>query len=203
MKAFVTKTAPAFAGKVWNSRASEFKDVTLDTFKGKNLLLVFYPLNFTFVCPTEIKALSDRVKAFEERNTHVLCCSVDSHWSHRAWATYPKENGGFGGELQVDLLSDLSKNIARDYGVLLDAGIALRGTYLIDSQSTLRHMSINDNGVGRNMDEYLRLVDAFNHHLKHGEVCPASWKKSGDPTMDPTHASKKTQEYWNKEFKKN
>ena len=201
MRATIQKAAPFFQGKAWSSVANDFRDVSLDTYKGKNLLLMFYPLDFTFVCPTEIKALSDRVKQFEERNTSVLCCSVDSHWTHRAWATHPQEHGGFGGSLKLDLLSDLTKSIARDYGVLVEeAGLALRGTFLIDGQSILRHVSINDLGVGRNMDEYLRLVDAFNHNLKYGEVCPASWKQKGDATLENTHASKKTQEYWKKEF---
>ena len=203
MKAAVTKAAPFFKGKVWSSKGKEFKDVSLDTYKGKNLLLVFYPLDFTFVCPTEILALSDRVKQFEERNCHVLCCSIDSHFSHRAWASATKETGGFANELQIDLLSDMTRSISRDYGVLHEEnGFALRGTYLIDSNSILRHLSINDTGVGRNMDEYLRLVDAFNFNQKNGEVCPASWKEKGDPTMVQDHTSKKTQEYWQKEFSK-
>lgn len=202
MKAVVQKAAPFFKGKVWSSKAKDFKDVSLDTYKGKNLLLVFYPLDFTFVCPTEIKALSERVKQFEEKNCEVLCCSVDSHFSHRAWATYPKDLGGFENSLQLDLLSDLTKSISRDYGVLVEeAGLALRGSFLIDKDSILRHLSINDTGVGRNMDEYLRLVDAFNYSAKYGEVCPASWKKKGDSTMDPSHSSGKTQDYWKKDFK--
>ena len=202
MKAVVQKAAPFFKGKAWSSKIKDFKEVSLDTFKGKNLLLVFYPLDFTFVCPTEIKALSERVSQFEDKNCEVLCCSVDSHFSHRAWATYPKEQGGFDNSLQVDLLSDLTKSISRDYGVLNeDAGFALRGSFLIDKDSILRHLSINDTGVGRNMDEYLRLVDAFNFTAKYGEVCPASWKKKGDSTMEQSHSSDKTKAYWNKDFK--
>jgi peroxiredoxin (alkyl hydroperoxide reductase subunit C) len=202
MKAVVQKAAPFFKGKAWSSKAKDFKDVTLETYKGKNLLLMFYPLDFTFVCPTEIKALSDRVKQFEERDCSVLCCSVDSHFSHRAWASFPADQGGFDGKLELDLLSDLTKNISRDYGVLNEeAGLALRGTFLIDKDSILRHLSINDLGVGRNMDEYLRLVDAFNFTAKYGEVCPASWKKKGDATMDASHTSSKTQEFWKKDFK--
>jgi alkyl hydroperoxide reductase subunit AhpC len=203
MKAAVQKAAPFFKGKVWSTKLKDFKDVSLDTYKGKNLLLVFYPLDFTFVCPTEIEALNQRVKQFEDKNCQVLCCSTDSHFSHRAWATIPKEQGGFNNQLNIDLLSDYTKSIARDYGVLVEeAGIALRGTFLIDDKSILRHLSINDTGVGRNMDEYLRLVDAFNYSAKHGEVCPASWKQKGDATMVTDHTNKKTQEYWQKEFKK-
>jgi peroxiredoxin (alkyl hydroperoxide reductase subunit C) len=165
----------------------------LDQYEGKNLLLVFYPLDFTFVCPTEIEALNKRHKDFKSLNTEILCCSVDSHYSHKAWASVPREHGGFGGDLEIDLMSDLTKSISRDYGVLLeDVGISLRGTFLIDEKSVLKHISINDNNVGRNMDEYLRLVEAFNFSKKHGEVCPATWKKSGDPTMVTDHSNKKT-----------
>lgn len=203
MKAIVQKAAPMFRGKAWSSKLNDFRDVSLESYKGKNLLMVFYPLDFTFVCPTEIKALSDRVAQFEERDCNVICCSVDSHFSHRAWASYPSDKGGFDGKLQVDLLSDITKNISRDYGVLNEeAGIALRGTFLIDKDSILRHVSINDLGVGRNMDEYLRLVDAFNFSAKYGEVCPATWKKKGDATMEGSHSSSKTQEFWKKEFTK-
>ena len=110
-------------------------------------------------------------------------------------------NGGFGGDLNVDLLSDLGGQIATDYGVLNDGGLALRGTFLIDSNQVLKHLSINDPDVGRNMDEYLRLVDAFNYAAEHGEVCPAKWKKAGDATLVNTHDDERTQTYWRQYLK--
>ena len=119
-----------------------------------------------------------------------------SKFSEIFFLIFSLRNGGFGGDLNVDLLSDLGANISRDYGVLNDIGLALRGTFLIDSNQVLKHLSINDPDVGRNMDEYLRLVEAFNYAAEHGEVCPARWRKAGDATMHTDHSSEKTQDYW-------
>ena len=203
MRALVSKTAPYFKGKVYSGAKKTFEDVNLTQFKGKYLLLSFYPLDFTFVCPTEILEINKLKPEFEKRNCNVLMCSTDSHFSHKAWVETPKEKGGFGNELQIDLLSDFTKEISSDYGVLLEeSGVALRGSFLIDPDQVLRHSTINDLPVGRNMDEYLRLIDAFDFVAKHGEVCPAKWKKPGDPTMKGSHEAKETQEYWKKHFSK-
>lgn len=196
IKASVMKAAPFFEGMAWSNATQAFKKVKLTDYAGKNLLLVFYPLNFTFVCPTEINELDKRSKEFKDLNTEILCCSVDSHHSHRAWSLVPRQDGGFGGDLGLDLLSDLTQKISTDYGVLTDMGLSLRGTFLIGEDQTLKHMSVNDPSVGRNMDEYLRLVEAYNWSLKHGDVCPANWKKGGDPVMKGDMNAKSTQDWW-------
>jgi len=192
----VQKHAPAFtADSVING---EFKTITLNDFKGKYLVIFFYPLDFTFVCPTEITAFSDRVDEFRNINCEVLAISVDSKFSHLAWTNTPRKQGGLG-KMKIPLVSDLTKQISKDYGVLLedgeDAGVSLRGLFILNEKGIIRHISINDLPVGRNVDETLRLVQAFQHTDKHGEVCPSGWKP-GDATMfaDPT----KSKEYFKK-----
>lgn len=186
MEARIQKLAPDFTTKAVVN--GEFKDLTLSEFRGKKyVILFFYPLDFTFVCPTEITAFSDQIADFEKRNCQVLGCSVDSHYTHLAWINTPRKEGGLG-ELKYPLLSDLSKQIARDYGVLLDDGtVALRGLFLIDKEGVLRHILINDLPIGRSVDEAIRILDALQFFEQHGEVCPANWKP-GDPTMqaDPS-----------------
>jgi len=182
MAAFVTQPAPDFKATALVN--GEFKDITLSQFKGKKVVLFFYPLDFTFVCPTEILAFSDAVKEFEARDTQVLGVSVDSHFSHWAWANTEIKNGGIKG-VSFPLVSDLSKSIAADYNVLLPGGIALRGLFLVDEAGILRHITVNDLPLGRNVEEVLRVVDALDFHTKNGEVCPANWKK-GDKAMKPT-----------------
>ena len=182
MAAFVTQPAPDFKATALVN--GEFKDITLSQFKGKKVVLFFYPLDFTFVCPTEILAFSDAIKEFEARNTQVLGVSVDSHFSHWAWANTEIKNGGIKG-VSFPLVSDLSKSIAADYNVLLPGGIALRGLFLIDEEGNLRHITVNDLPLGRNVEEVLRVLDALDFHNQHGEVCPANWKK-GDKAMKPT-----------------
>ncbi|BDU77743.1 peroxiredoxin [Mesoterricola sediminis] len=182
MAAFVTQPAPDF--KATALVDGQFKDVTLGEFKGKKVVLFFYPLDFTFVCPTEIIAFSDAVKEFEARNTQVLGVSVDSHFSHWAWANTERAQGGIKG-LSFPLVSDLNKKIASDYNVLLDGGIALRGLFIIDEKGVLRHITVNDLPLGRNVEEVLRVLDALDFHTQHGEVCPANWKK-GEKAMKPT-----------------
>lgn len=139
-------------------------------------ILFFYPLDFTFVCPSEILAHDHRVAAFAERNTKIIGVSIDSHFTHLAWKNTPVEKGGLG-KIQFPLVADLTKEIARSYGVLINDAVALRGTFLIDKEGNVRHQVVNDLPLGRNVDEALRLVDALQFHEEHGEVCPAGWSK--------------------------
>jgi peroxiredoxin 3 len=165
--ALVQKPAPNFQGTAVVN--NDFKEIKLADFKGKYLVLFFYPLDFTFVCPTEIIAFSDRIEEFRKLNTEVVGVSVDSHFSHLAWNNTSRKNGGLGGN-KYPLLADLTKEISRDYGVLLeDAGISLRGLFLIDPQGVLRQITVNDLPVGRSVDETLRLIKAFQFVEKHGE----------------------------------
>jgi alkyl hydroperoxide reductase subunit AhpC len=178
----VQKPAPDFTATA--VVGGEFKQLTLSKFRGKYVLLFFYPLDFTFVCPTEIVAFSDRIAEFEKRGCQVLGASVDSHYSHLAWIKTPRKEGGLG-DLKYPLLSDLNKTISREYGVLLDdGGVALRGLFLIDREGIIRHITINDLPLGRNVDEALRVLDALQFYEKNGEVCPANWKP-GAETIKP------------------
>ena len=160
------------------------KEMKLSDFKGRYIVLFFYPLDFTFVCPTEILSISDRIEEFRERGTEVIGVSVDSPYSHIAWRNTPRKKGGIG-DIAYPLVSDLDKSISAKYGVLLEKpGIALRGLFIIDKQLKLRHITINDLPLGRNVDEVLRVLDAVQFSEKHGEVCPANWKR-GDEGMKP------------------
>lgn len=141
------------------------------------------PLAATFVCATEIPALSDKAADFKKINTEVVICSVDSVFSQHAWTQVPKNKGGIG-QLNVPLMADLSHNIGKAYNCLLDGGHHLRATYIIDDKGIVRHITMNDPPVGRNIDDIYRLVEAFQYVDKHGEVCPANWKK-GDKTIKP------------------
>jgi len=201
MSHLVKRAAPYFEGTVWSNASKSFKNVNLHDFKGKNLLILFYPLNWTFVCPTEINELDKNLAKFKEMNTEVLVCSVDSQHSHKAWSEAPRENGGFAGTLELDMLSDLSKKISADYGVLFNDSIALRATVMIGDDQVVKHVSCNDTDVGRNMDEYVRLVDAYNYVKKHGDVCPATWKKEGDAVMSGA-MNDKTKDYFKNFHKK-
>ncbi|KAK8378440.1 hypothetical protein O3P69_011146 [Scylla paramamosain] len=189
----VTQPAPSFkAQAVVNG---DFKELSLEDFRGKYLVLFFYPLDFTFVCPTELIAFSDHMAAFRELNCEVVGVSTDSHFSHLAWNNMPRKQGGLGG-LQYPLLADFNKTISRDYGVLLeDDGVALRGLFLIDPEGVVRHMSINDLPVGRSVEETLRLLKAFQFVAEHGEVCPANWQPES-PTIKPDPTG--SLEYFNK-----
>jgi alkyl hydroperoxide reductase subunit AhpC len=181
MPAQVQKEAPDFtATAVVNE---EFKQVKLSDYRGKYVVLFFYPLDFTFVCPTEIIAFSDRVKEFQDRGAEVIGCSIDSQFSHLAWIQQPRAVGGLGG-LKYPLVADLTKKIASDYGVLLEGGIALRGTFLLDKQGVVRAATIHDLPLGRSVDEALRVLDALQFFEKNGEVCPADWKP-GAATIKP------------------
>lgn len=151
------------------------------TKKGKIGILFFWPLDFTFVCPSEIIAFNNRLKEFKLRKTEVIGVSVDSHFTHLAWKQTPVEKGGIG-NVQFPMVADLTKSIARDYDVLLGDAVAFRGTFMIDGNGVVRHQVVNDLPLGRNVDEALRMVDALQFHEEHGEVCPAGWNR-GDEGM--------------------
>merc|ERR1711915_800842 len=170
LAAQVQKPAPAF--KAQGVVGGQFKEVSLADYQGKYVVVYFYPLDFTFVCPTEIIAFSDRISEFKDINCEVIGISTDSHFSHLAWINQPRKQGGLGG-LNYPLVSDFNKSISKDYGVLIEeAGIALRGLFIIDPTGVVRQMSINDLPVGRSVDETLRLIKAFQFVEQHGEVCP-------------------------------
>lgn len=176
MAVLVGKQAPDFtASAVFGN--NEIKDYKFsEQTKGKYAVVFFYPLDFTFVCPTEILAFSNRIEEFEKRGVQVLGVSVDSVHTHRAWRNTTLENGGIGA-IKYPLISDLNKSIAQSFGVLLEGGVALRGTFLIDKAGVVRQATINDLPLGRSVDETLRLVDALQFTEEHGEVCPAGWQK--------------------------
>lgn len=182
-EARIQAEAPDFEAQVVMPDGS-VKEMKLSDYKGKYVVLFFYPLDFTFVCPTEILALSDRIGEFKERGAEVIGVSVDSPYSHIAWRNTPRKKGGIG-DITYPLVSDLNKSISSKYGVLLEKpGIALRGLFIIDRELKLRHITINDLPLGRNVDEVLRVLDAVQFSEKHGEVCPANWKK-GEEGMKP------------------
>ncbi|MFQ5465496.1 MAG: peroxiredoxin [Thermodesulfobacteriota bacterium] len=196
-EAVVQNEAPDFAAQAVMPDGS-FKEISLSDYRGKYVVLFFYPLDFTFVCPTEIIAFSDRMKDFEERGAQVLGVSVDSHFSHFAWRNTPRDKGGIG-EVTYPLLSDLDKSVSRRYGVLLEKpGIAFRGLFIIDREGNIRHVTINDLPLGRNVDEVLRVVDALKFSEEHGEVCPANWHK-GEEGMKPSQSG--LEEYASAHFK--
>ena len=150
--------------------------------KGKNAVIFFYPLDFTFVCPSELIAFSKRVEEFEARNTQVIGVSIDSHFTHNAWRNTDVNNGGIGA-VKYPLIADLTHSICKDYDVETpDGAVAFRGSFLIDTNGVVRHQVVNDLPLGRNVDEMLRMVDALLFHEEHGEVCPAGWNK-GDAGM--------------------
>lgn len=180
----VTKEAPDFTADAVLPDNS-FGQITLSSFKGKNVVLFFYPLDFTFVCPSEILAFNKKLDEFKKRNTEVIGVSVDSKFTHLAWKNTKLEDGGIG-NIQYTLVSDLNKNIAREYGILFNDSVALRGLFLIDTKGVIRHAVINDLPLGRSVNEALRMVDALQFVETHGDqVCPANWQE-GDEAMKPT-----------------
>ena len=180
----VTKKAPDFTAAAVLGNGEIVEDFNLYENIGENgAVLFFYPLDFTFVCPSELIAFDHRLKEFQDRGINVIGCSVDSQFSHFAWRETPVDKGGIG-RVGYPLVADLTKQIARDYDVLLDGGVALRGSFLIDKDGTIRHAVINDLPLGRNIDEMLRMVDAMLFTNEHGEVCPANWEK-GKEGMKP------------------
>ena len=199
VKARVTLPAPAFSGMAFAD--GTFKKLSLADYSGKYVVLFFYPLDFTFVCPTEICAFNDAASHFKDIGCEVIACSVDSHFTHMEYTKKPRAEGGLG-DMDIPMLSDLTKTISSDYGVLTpDGAISFRGTFIIDKSGILRHSSVNDLPVGRNPDETLRLVKAFQHVDEHGEVCPANWNP-GKKAMDASHTSEKTQKFWQEEHAK-
>lgn len=147
-----------------------------DYVKGKYAVLFFYPLDFTFVCPTELIALNNKISEFTHREVEVIGVSVDSKFSHYHWQQTEISDGGIG-SINYPLVSDIKKSISRDYGVLYDDAVALRATFIIDDKFIVRHQSINDLPLGRNIDEIIRIIDAIKHHAEYGEVCPANWEE--------------------------
>lgn len=196
----VTKPAPDFKAQAIMPD-NTFKEISLSDYKGKKVVLFFYPLDFTFVCPTEIIAFNHRLKDFEKRGVQVLGCSVDSHYSHWAWKNMDVNTGGIG-DIQYPIIADIDKSIARSYDILVGSeeayvetdsgelnttvggGVALRASFLIDEEGTIRHAVINDLPLGRNIDEMLRMVDALSFNQAHGEVCPAGWQEGEDGMKD-------------------
>lgn len=189
----VGKKAPDF--KATAVKGAEFiEDFTLSQFEGdKYVILFFYPMDFTFVCPTELIAFQDKLAEFEKRGVQLIGCSVDSHYSHFAWLNQERNQGGIKG-VEYPIVADFSKTIAQNYGVLAGeedfdedgnmvyngAPVAFRGLYLIDKQGVVRHMLINDLPLGRSVDEAIRMVDALKHYEEYGEVCPANWSEGKD-----------------------
>ena len=164
----------------------EFTEISLSDYRGKKtVVLFFYPLDFTFVCPTELHAFQEKLEEFKKRDVELIACSIDSKFPHFAWLNTPRDQGGIQG-VQYPILADIHRTIARDYDVLSDDGVAYRGLFLIDKQGIVRHQLVNDGPLGRNVDDTLRLIDALHHVEKHGEVCPANWNKGKD-AMKATH----------------
>jgi peroxiredoxin (alkyl hydroperoxide reductase subunit C) len=185
MSHLIGKKAPEFTAPAVLANNTIKTDFSIAELEGKYVVLFFYPLDFTFVCPTEIIEFNRKLAEFKERGAEVVGVSVDSQYSHLAWKNTPVEQGGIG-NVQYPLVADLTKQIARDYGVLIEqAGVALRGTFLIDREGIVKHAVVNDLGLGRNIDEAVRMLDALQHHERHGEVCPANWSK-GEDAMKPT-----------------
>jgi len=182
MSALVTKEAPDFTADAVMPDSS-FSKLVLSSYRGKYVVLFFYPLDFTFVCPSEILAFNSKLEAFKKRNCEVVGVSVDSQYTHWAWKNTPVEQGGIG-NIQYPLVADLTKNIAREYGVLFDESVALRGLFLIDKEGVIRHAIINDLPLGRSVEEVIRMLEALQHHEQYGEVCPANWKP-GEDAMKP------------------
>ena len=183
MPTLVTRQAPDFTAQAVLPDNS-FAELTLSSYRGKYVVLFFYPLDFTFVCPSEIIAFDKALEKFEAKNAQVLGVSVDSHFTHLAWKNTPPDRGGIG-QVKYPLVADLSKKIAKKYGVLFGKEVALRGLFLIDTEGVVRHALVNDLPLGRSVDEALRILDALQFHEEHGEVCPANWRQ-GEEAMKPT-----------------
>jgi peroxiredoxin 2/4 len=184
MGVLVGRKAPDFCVEAVTGGSRFVEACRLSDYASKYVVLFFYPLDFTFVCPTELHAFQDKLEEFQKRNVEVIGCSVDSKFSHFAWLQTPRNRGGIEG-VTYTLLSDINKTVSSDYDVLVDgAGISLRGLFLIDREGIVRHQVVNDLGLGRNVDEVLRMIDALQFTEEFGEVCPANWNK-GDKTMKP------------------
>ena len=184
MSTHVTKQAPDFTAVAVMADNTFNEKFSLSDYRGKYVILFFYPLDFTFVCPSEIIAFDKAIDRFKEKNCEVIGVSIDSQFTHLAWKSTPVVAGGIG-NINYPLVADLDKKISRQYGVLLPEGIALRGTFLIDKEGIIRHMVLNDLPLGRSIEEAIRMVDALQFHEEHGDVCPANWKQ-GEEGMKPT-----------------
>ncbi len=184
MSVLVTKEAPDFTAAAVLPDGSIKDDFKLSDLRGKYVVLFFYPLDFTFVCPTEIIAHDKRLDEFKKRKVEVVAVSIDSQFSHLAWRNTPVNKGGIG-EVKFPIVADVNHVITQAYGVEHPASIALRASFLIDKNGNVRHQVVNDLPLGRNVDEMLRVVDALQFHEKHGEVCPAGWQ-NGEDGMKPT-----------------
>lgn len=183
MAVLVQKEAPDFKAQAV-LEDNTFAEISLKDQRGKYTVLFFYPLDFTFVCPSEIIAFDHKLGEFKERNAEVIGVSVDSHFTHLAWKNTKVSDGGIG-QIRYPLVADLNKEISKAYDVLTPDGIALRGLFLIDKEGIVRHQIVNDLSLGRNIDEAIRMLDALQFSEKHGEVCPANWSK-GKAAMTPT-----------------
>lgn len=184
MSVLVGKKAPEFTAAAVMADGSINSEFSLSDYAGKYIVLFFYPLDFTFVCPTELIAFSHRIKEFQERGVQVIGCSIDSQFSHVAWRNTPVDEGGIG-QVHYPLVADVKHDICQAYDVEFEAaGVAFRGSFLIDQEGTVRHQVVNDLPLGRNIDEMLRMIDALQFTEKYGEVCPAGWNK-GDKGMTP------------------
>jgi len=187
MSTLIGKPAPEFKATAVMPDNTLNENFNLADFRGKNVILFFYPLDFTFVCPTEIIEFNRKLDQFKELNTEVVGVSVDSQFSHLAWKNTPVKQGGIG-NIQYPLVSDLTKQISKDFGVYFEgAGVAFRGTFLIDKNGVVRHAVVNDLPLGRNIDDAIRMVKALTHFEQYGEVCPANWTE-GDEAMKPSTA---------------
>ncbi|MAZ88639.1 MAG: alkyl hydroperoxide reductase [Cellvibrionaceae bacterium] len=184
MGVLVSKPAPDFTAAAVLGNGEIVDEYTLSAaIKGKKAVIFFYPLDFTFVCPSELLAFDHRFEEFTKRGVEVIGVSIDSQFSHNAWRNTPVDQGGIG-PVKYTLVADTKHEICQAYDVeFADAGVAFRGSFLIDEEGTVRHQVVNDLPLGRNVDEMLRMVDALAFHQEHGEVCPAGWKE-GDKGMD-------------------
>ena len=175
MSVLVAKEAPDFTAMAVMPDNS-FEELTLSNYKGKYVVMFFYPLDFTFVCPSELIAFNHRLEEFKKRNVEVIGVSIDSHFSHLAWKNTEVNNGGIG-NVQYPLVADISKEVTAAYDMTTGPGIALRGSFLIDKEGVVQHQVVNNLPLGRNIDEMLRMVDALQFTEEHGEVCPAGWNQ--------------------------
>ncbi|KYQ92894.1 peroxiredoxin [Tieghemostelium lacteum] len=181
----IRREAPSFEAQ--GVENGEFKTIKLEQYRGKYVYLFFYPLDFTFVCPTEIIAFSNAIEEFKKLNVQVIGCSVDSPFTHLAWVNTARKEGGLGG-INFPLISDLSHSISKDYGVYIEEdGHTIRGSFIIDDKGIVKQITMNDNPVGRSVEEALRLIKGFQYTDVHGEVCPAGWNpETGNvKTMKP------------------
>jgi peroxiredoxin 2/4 len=183
MSVLVNKNAPDFKAQAVMADGS-FKEIKLSDYRGKYVVLFFWPLDFTFVCPSEIIAHENRRKAFEDKGVQLIGVSIDSQFTHFAWRETPVNKGGIG-RVGFPIVADVQHEIVRAYGVEHADGVAFRASFLIDKNGVVQHQTVNNLPLGRNVDEMLRLVDALQFTEAHGEVCPAGWQK-GQSGMKPT-----------------